>query len=66
MSNLLALATSRGRSPSRPDGHLDDAFAPVPEWGGQEVQFRAEEDAFYDGKQVSFLDGRQTALTLIR
>jgi Xaa-Pro aminopeptidase len=41
------------------------AFAPVPEWGGQEVQFRTEEDAFYDGKQVRFLDGRQTALTLI-
>jgi len=42
------------------------AFAPVPEWGGQEVQFRTEEDAFYDGKTVRFLDGRQTALTLIR
>lgn len=41
------------------------AFAPVPEWGGQEVQFRTEEDAFYDGRQVRFLDGRQTALTLI-
>ncbi|WP_296600290.1 M24 family metallopeptidase, partial [Phenylobacterium sp.] len=33
------------------------AFAPVPEWGGQEVQFRTEEDAFYDGKTVRFLDG---------
>ncbi|TAJ68513.1 MAG: M24 family metallopeptidase [Phenylobacterium sp.] len=42
------------------------AFAPVPEWGGQEVQFRTEEDAFYDGRQVRYLDGRQTALTLIR
>lgn len=41
------------------------AFAPVPEWGGQEVQFRTEEDAFYDGKSVRYLDGRQTALTLI-
>lgn len=41
------------------------AFAPVPEWGGQEVQFRTEEDAFYDGKTVRYLDGRQTALTLI-
>lgn len=37
----------------------------VPEWGGQEVTFRTEEDAFYDGRQVRFLDGRQTALTLI-
>lgn len=41
------------------------AFAAVPEWGGQEVQFRTEEDAFYDGKAVRYLDGRQTALTLI-
>ncbi len=41
------------------------AFAPVPEWGGQEVQFRTEEDAFYDGKTVRYLDGRQTSLTLI-
>jgi len=41
------------------------AFAPVPEWGGQEVQFRTEEDAFYDGKTVRFLDGRETELTLI-
>jgi hypothetical protein len=41
------------------------AFAPVPEWGGQEVQFRTEEDAFFDGKTVRYLDGRQTALTLI-
>jgi Xaa-Pro aminopeptidase len=41
------------------------AFAPVPEWGGQEVQFRAEENAFFDGRTVRFLDGRETALTLI-
>ena len=41
------------------------AFAPVPEWGGQEVQFRTEEDAFYDGETVRYLDGRQATLTLI-
>lgn len=41
------------------------AFSAVAEWGGQEVQFRTEEDAFYDGKQVRYLDGRQTAITLI-
>jgi hypothetical protein len=29
------------------------------------VQFRTEEDAFYDGTSVRYLDGRQTALTLI-
>jgi Xaa-Pro aminopeptidase len=41
------------------------ASAPVHEWGGQEVQFRAEEDAYFDGRSVRFLDGRQTELTLI-
>lgn len=41
------------------------AFADVPEWGGQEVQFRTEEDAVFDGRTVRYLDGRQTALTLI-
>ncbi|MBL8771154.1 MAG: aminopeptidase P family protein [Phenylobacterium sp.] len=41
------------------------AFATVPEWGGQEVQFRTEEDAFFDGTTVRYLDGRQTELTLI-
>jgi Xaa-Pro aminopeptidase len=41
------------------------AYAPVPEWGGQEVQFRSEENAYFDGSRVRFLDGRQTAITLI-
>lgn len=41
------------------------ATAAVAEWGGQEVSFRAEEDAFFDGRSVRYLDGRQTALTVI-
>ncbi len=41
------------------------SYAAVPEWGGQKVDFRTEEDAFFDGKQVRFIDGRQTAITLI-
>lgn len=41
------------------------ATAPVPEWGGQEVQFRSEENAYFDGTSVRFLDGRQTGMTLI-
>jgi Xaa-Pro aminopeptidase len=41
------------------------AFAPVPEWGGQEVQFRTEEDAYFDGQTVRYLDGRRTELILI-
>jgi len=41
------------------------SYAEVPEWGGQRVDFRTEEDAFFDGKTVRFLDGRQTAITVI-
>ncbi|WP_421852750.1 M24 family metallopeptidase [Novosphingobium sp.] len=40
-------------------------YAPVPEWGDQRVDFRAEENAFFDGKSVRFIDGRETRLTLI-
>lgn len=38
----------------------------VPEWGGQEIEFRLEDDAFFDGRAVTWLDGRQTAFHLIR
>ncbi len=37
----------------------------VPEWNNQRVQFRTEEDAFFDGKKVRYSDGRQTQLILI-
>ena len=37
----------------------------VPEWGGQAVSFRLEEDAFFDGKAVQYIDGRQTRFHLI-
>jgi Xaa-Pro aminopeptidase len=40
-------------------------YGEVPEWGGQVVDFRAEENAFFDGETVRFLDGRQMELTLI-
>ncbi|MHA7818777.1 MAG: M24 family metallopeptidase [Erythrobacter sp.] len=40
-------------------------YSQVPEWGGQRVDFRTEEDAYYDGESVRFLDGRQTEITLI-
>ncbi|MCA3079018.1 MAG: aminopeptidase P family protein, partial [Rhodocyclaceae bacterium] len=35
-------------------------FAAVPEWDGQRVDFRAEENAFFDGTNVRYIDGRQT------
>lgn len=38
----------------------------VAEWGGQPVYFETEEDAFFDGKLVSYPDGRQTRFHLIR
>jgi len=38
--------------------------APVPEWD-QTVRFMLEEDAFFDGERVTFLDGRQTEFWLI-
>lgn len=41
------------------------SYAEVPEWGGQRVDFRTEEDAFFDGESVRYIDGRQTAITLI-
>jgi len=41
------------------------SYAAVPEWGGQRVDFRTEEDAWFDGESVRFLDGRQTAITAI-
>lgn len=37
----------------------------VPEWDDQDVEFRAEEDAYFDGETVRYLDGRQTKLHLI-
>jgi len=38
---------------------------PVPEWNNQMVDFKTEEDAFFDGKTVRYIDGRQTEFHLI-
>ncbi|MBV7259682.1 M24 family metallopeptidase [Erythrobacter sp. WH158] len=40
-------------------------YAKVPEWGGQRVDFRTEEDAYFDGETVRYIDGRQTQITMI-
>lgn len=37
----------------------------VPEWDGQEVDFRLEEDAWFDGERVRYFDGRQDRFHLI-
>lgn len=41
------------------------AKARVPEWNGQEVEFRSEEDAYFDGTRIIYLDGRQGRFHLI-
>jgi Xaa-Pro aminopeptidase len=41
------------------------AAAPVPEWGGQRVDFRLEEDGWWDGTRFRWLDGRMTRFHLI-
>lgn len=58
----------RGEAPV----HADTAWsieltthAAVPEWGGQQVDFRVEENAFFDGQAMHYIDGRETRLTLI-
>lgn len=61
-------ADPRGAGPIRPNTAWSielTSYASVPEWGGQRVDFRTEEDAFFDGETVRFIDGRQTAITLI-
>lgn len=37
----------------------------VPEWG-RKIRIMLEEDAYFDGKEVRYIDGRQEALFLIR
>lgn len=41
------------------------ALVPVPEWGGQTVRIMLEEDAFFDGKTVTYIDGRQVEFHLV-
>lgn len=43
---------------------LNTAVA-IPEWGDQEVLVMLEEDAYFDGERVHYLDGRQTELILV-
>ncbi|MCA1929540.1 M24 family metallopeptidase [Rheinheimera sp.] len=38
----------------------------VPEWGGNYVQIKLEQSAYFDGKKVIYLAGRQTQWHLVR
>lgn len=57
-----------GDLPLRPDTcwsielNISDA---VPEWGDQDIRIMLEEDAFFDGDRVVYLDARQEELLLI-
>lgn len=42
-----------------------NATVPIPEWGGQKVRIMLEEDAFFDGNRVTYIDDRQTRFHLI-
>lgn len=42
-----------------------NATVPIPEWGGQKIRIMLEEDAFFDGTAVTYIDGRQTSLHII-
>lgn len=62
------LADPRGERKLRPNTAWSielSAKSAVPEWNDQEVEFRLEEDAFFDGSKVVYLDGRQSAFHLI-
>ncbi|MBC2650321.1 M24 family metallopeptidase [Novosphingobium aerophilum] len=61
-------ADPRGTGPIRPNTAWSielTSYAAVPEWGGQRVDFRTEENALFDGRSLRYIDGRQTELTLI-
>ena len=62
-------ADPRGQDPVRPHTAWSielSANSRVPEWDGQDVQFRSEDDAYFDGDSVTYLDGRQDRFHLIR
>ena len=70
-----ACGTSRAASPAPATfrSHDRTCYAielsikePVPEWGGQTVRIMMEEDAVFEGGRVTYLDGRQAELHLVK
>jgi Xaa-Pro aminopeptidase len=41
------------------------AAVDVPEWDGETVSIMLEEEAFFDGERIDWIDGRQTSLHLV-
>lgn len=42
-----------------------NAAVSIPEWGNKEIRIMLEEEAFFDGKKVKYIDGRQKEFLLI-
>ncbi|MHC5063988.1 MAG: M24 family metallopeptidase [Planctomycetota bacterium] len=71
----IGMWDNQGPTPIRGDWllHADTCYAiegnvrvPLPEWSGQKVQIKLEQDAVFDGEQVTYIGGRQTRWHLIR
>lgn len=58
----------KGEYPIRPNTAWSielSTMVRIPEWGGQEVRIMLEEDAFFDGETVRYINGRQTGFHII-
>jgi len=71
----IGMWDNQGPTPVRGDWplHASTCYAiegnvtvPVSEWGGQPVQIKLEQDAWFDGERVVYIGGRQTRWHLIR
>lgn len=71
----IGMWDNQGPTPVRGDWKLfpDTCYAiegnvtvAIPEWDGQRIQIKLEQDAVFDGKRVRYLAGRQTRWHLIR
>ena len=70
----IGLWDSQGGVPGRGDYPVREntawsielsAIVPIAEWGGQKIRIMLEEDAFFDGDVVRYLNGRQQALHIV-
>ncbi|NND70863.1 MAG: M24 family metallopeptidase [Rhodothermales bacterium] len=70
----IGLWDQQGGVPGRGDYPLNpntahsielNARVPIPEWNDQEIRIMLEEDAFFDGESVLYIDGRQKQIILI-
>ena len=71
----IGMWDNQGPTPVRGDWNLrpntaysieGKAEVPVPEWDGQTVDIKLEQDAVYDGREVFYLAGRQTRWRVVR